>query len=165
MQRVLHGIAWLLSPSLTLGGMPSSPLSNTNSNPPWCKEKEVTPDSYPAPEYKSRTADFRRGIPYPQAAACWSSIWTCATQLCNAQCCWCYVLKPDRIKGFIYKLRLLAITGASWGWCKSHYSTTGRERFIRTLLHKWLETARENNCVDLTPLFLTVKSLCSSLYW
>lgn len=138
-QRVLTSIAWLVTTSVALGGVPSSHLSNTDWNPPQCKEEGVTPHSYPEHKYNSRMADFEHGIPCPQAAACWSSIWTCATQLCNAQCCWCYLMKPDRIKAFICILLLLATTGVGWGWWMSHYSTTGRERFICTLLHKWLQ--------------------------
>jgi len=45
-------------------------------------------------------------------------------------------MKSDRIKGFIYMLLLLATTGVGWGWCMSHYGTTGQERFIHTLLQK-----------------------------
>lgn len=69
---------------------------------------KVSPDSYP--EYKSRMAQIRCGILNPLAAAWCSSTWTCAAQLCNAQSCWWYVIKPDSVKGFTCTLLLLAST-------------------------------------------------------
>lgn len=98
----------------------------------------VPPGSRPEYKYKSRKAQIKCCIPCLLVAACYNSIWTCAMQLCNAQRCWWYSMKPDSAIGFISTLLLPATTGAGWGWCMLHYSTTGWKRFICTLLLKWL---------------------------
>lgn len=82
-QRVFPSWVWPVHTSITHTGVPSSHLSNADQNP-LCVKRKKTPDWHPAHtehNFKSRMRDFKRGIPCPQAAASWRSIWTCAMHI------------------------------------------------------------------------------------
>lgn len=106
-QWVFPSWVWPVHTSTTHSGVPSSHLSNADQNPLVCKEKGVTPDS----QVQKQDGRFQTWHPLPSG----SSILKVHLDLCNTRCCCCYIMNPDRMKGFIYIILLLSAIGIGWG--------------------------------------------------